>query len=80
MCDRRVRDLKRDLSTLADGFGARVEITQTKRGHFRARFTAPAEAVDVIRQTADVIIAGTPSDWRSRHNVRALVRRILRGA
>jgi hypothetical protein len=73
MCDRRLRDLKRDLSTLAAEFAAGVEISRTARGHFRARFTVRA-------MTFDFIMASTPSDWRGQHNDRARVRRVLRTA
>jgi hypothetical protein len=72
MCDRRLRDLKRTLSMLAAEHAASVKISQTARGHFRARFTVGAKIVDVI-------LGSTPSDWRNGRNNAALVRRVLRG-
>jgi hypothetical protein len=73
MCDHRLRDLKRNLSTLAAEYAATVEINHTRSGHYRATFT-------VRGKTVDVITSSTPSDRRHHRNNYALVRRLLRGA
>jgi hypothetical protein len=73
MSDRRYRDLKRTLATLADQYGASVAITPTWGGHFRATFA-------VGDRKAHAILAATPSDWRNARNDRTLVRRVLRTA
>jgi hypothetical protein len=71
MCDRRIRDIKKLLTSLADEFGCTVKIAQTHGGHLRATFNAGAKSVNVFS-------ALTPSDWRNHRNVRADARRALR--
>jgi hypothetical protein len=71
MCDRRLRDLKRMLTALADEFGCGVKIAITNGGHVRAKFSAG-------NRTISVFSALTPSDRRNVLNVRADARRALR--
>jgi hypothetical protein len=73
MCDRRQRDMKRVLTSLAAEHGASVKLGTTNGGHVRATFVVGAKR-------ADIIVAATPSDWRASRNNRALVRRVLRAA
>jgi hypothetical protein len=73
MSDRRHRDLKRTLTSLAAEHGGSVELTQTRGGHLRARFA-------VGGRSTDIIMAATPSDWRNGRNTKSLVRRVLRVA
>jgi hypothetical protein len=73
MSDRRQRDLKRTLTTLADQYGASVKLSTTGSCHIRATFAVGA-------RKANVVLAATPSDWRNGRNNIALARRALRAA
>jgi hypothetical protein len=71
MCDRRIRDLKRQLTALAGELGCSVKIATTNGGHIRATFSAG-------NRSAHVFSAFSPSDWRNWKNVRADARRAVR--
>lgn len=71
MCDRRIRDLKRSLTTIAELFGATVEIEPTRGNHLRAVFRSSAVSISIV-------MACSPSDWRAQRNNEALARRKLR--
>jgi hypothetical protein len=63
MSDRRHRDLKRTLTSLAAEHGGSVELTKTKGGHVRARFT-------LGNRKTDVFMGWSPSDHRAARNGR----------
>jgi hypothetical protein len=71
MADRRIRDLRRLLETIAEPYGASVLIEQTHGGHLRGTFTMGA-------QQAFIITGSSPSDWRVARKVKAAARRTLR--
>jgi hypothetical protein len=69
---RRIRDLQRELTAVAEPFGARlVDIQHTGSSHLRATIACGAA-------TLDVFAALTPSDWRANKQQAAFVRRRLR--
>ena len=71
MTDRRIRDLRRLLESVAEPYGATVSIEQTSGNHLRGVFTIGT------RQT--LIITGfSPSDWRVSRQVKSDARRKLR--
>jgi hypothetical protein len=57
MTDRRLRDLRRLLETVAEHFGATVLIEQTRGNHLRGVFT-------VGTRQALVVTGFSPRDWR----------------
>jgi hypothetical protein len=72
MTTRRIRDLQRDLSTVAEPFGARlVGIEHTGGSHLRATISYGAA-------TFDVFTGLTPSDRRTNKQQASFVRRRLR--
>jgi hypothetical protein len=69
---RRIRDLQRELTAVADPFGAKlVDIQHTGSSHLRARISCGAA-------TFDIYAALTPSDWRTNRQQASFVRRRLR--
>jgi hypothetical protein len=71
MADRRIRDLRRLLQTVAEPYGAAVVVEHTRGNHLRGVFTIGT------RQTS-IITAHTPSDWRVSRKVQSDARRKLR--
>jgi hypothetical protein len=71
MCDRRIRDVKKLLSALADEFGCTVKIAQTRGGHVRATFSTGT-------RSASIFAPWSPSDWRNDRNLKATARRAVR--
>jgi hypothetical protein len=68
----RTRDLKRELMTLAEPFGARlVDIKITGGGHFCATIACGAS-------TFDIYTGWSPSDWRAARKRSSFVKRKLR--
>jgi hypothetical protein len=71
MADRRFRDLRRLLDTLADPYGAAVIIEKTGGSHWRCTFTLGA-------RHAFIIASFSPSDRNASRHVTADARRTLR--
>ena len=72
MTARRIRDLRRELATVAEPFGAKlVGIEHTGSSHLR-------ETIACGAATLDVFAALTASDWRASKQQAAFVRRRLR--
>jgi hypothetical protein len=71
MADRRIRDLRRLLQTVAEPYGATVLIEQTRRGHLRGTFA-------IGTRRAFIITGLSPSDRRISRHVEATARRTLR--
>jgi hypothetical protein len=71
MADRRVRDLRRLLETVAEPCGAAVAIEVTGGCHWRCTFT-------IGSRHAFIFTSRTPSDWRASRKVTAVARRTLR--
>jgi hypothetical protein len=71
MTDRRIRDLRRLLQTVADAYGATVIVEMTRGSHLRGTFTLGT-------RQAFIISSLTPSDRRASRYVEADARRALR--
>jgi hypothetical protein len=71
MANRRIRDLRRLLETVAEPFGATVLIEHTRGSHLRGTFV-------VGTRQAFIITSFTPSDRRVRYRVQTDARRTLR--
>lgn len=71
MADRRIRDLRRLLESLAEPYRAAVVVEHTRGNHLRGTFTMGA-------QQAFIITGFSPSDWRVARKVKAAARRTLR--
>jgi hypothetical protein len=69
---RRLRDLRRELATVAEPFGAKVTgIEYTGSSHLVATIACGAA-------TLDVYAALTPSDWRANRQQASFLKRKLR--
>jgi hypothetical protein len=71
MADRRLRDLRRLLETVAAPYGASVIIESTRGGHLRSTFAIGA-------RHAFIITSATPSDWRATRKVERDAHHVLR--
>jgi hypothetical protein len=71
MADRRIRDLRRLLQTVAEAYGAAVVVKHTRGNHLRGTFTLGA------RQRF-IIISSSSSDPNVSRHVKADARRTLR--
>ena len=72
MTMRRIRDLQRDLSTVAEPFGAKLlGIRLANSGHLHATIACGAKIFVVYA-------ALTPSDWRADRQNASLLKRKLR--
>jgi hypothetical protein len=65
-----IRTWRRDLARELEALGIEPTITPTSSGHLRIN----------LSNGEVVYTSSTPSDWRSLLNVRAQVRRAMRGA
>jgi hypothetical protein len=73
MTRRRVRDLRRTMSVVAEQERARlIGLEPNNRGHYRATF------VKSTGESTSICVPGTPSDVRGWRNDISLARRVLR--
>ena len=71
MADRRIRDLRRLLETVAEPYGATVLVEYTRGSHLRSTFTVGARQRFIITSLS-------PSDRRVGRQIEADARRTLR--
>lgn len=69
--DRRERDLRAMLRAILDGAGVDWTMEVTRKCQYLVRFTS------LGGQPRQVIVSGTPSDWRALRNIEATLRRCL---